>query len=105
MTSFQCMGMLSIALALSCSSGPSAPPQTAANPAGQPGHNSDGDQCEVLFSRVDANSDAKLSEAEFSTIPHPQEQNSHTTFVLRDQNQDGALSKEEFCAPERVALR
>ena len=59
-------------------------------------------RCEEHFARFDANGDGSVSEPELSAFPHPHG-DAHEVFAARDENHDGRLTKEEFCAPWSAA--
>lgn len=61
------------------------------------GHMAPGARCENHFEMYDANSDGKMSEAEFSAWPHARGE-AATLFSQRDQDDDGTLTQAEFCS-------
>jgi hypothetical protein len=80
---------------------PGAGPGMGMGPRGAPGMGGGrrgGPRCDAHFAQFDASGDANISEAEFTALPHPHG-DAHAIFTARDQNHDGLLTKEEFCAP------
>jgi hypothetical protein len=55
-------------------------------------------RCDDHFARFDANADGSVTESEFTALPHPHA-DPRSVFASRDQDHDGKLSKQEFCAP------
>lgn len=53
--------------------------------------------CESRFARLDTDHDGKLTLKEFEAMQNPGGR-SEGLFRIRDLNQDGFLSKQEFCA-------
>jgi hypothetical protein len=86
--------------------GPCAGPRMGIAPGVAPGmgrgpSRGGGRRCEAHFARFDTNGDANISDAEFTALPHPHG-DAHAIFSTRDQNDDGLLTKAEFCAPWRA---
>lgn len=56
-----------------------------------------GPRCAARFKMFDADSDGRVSKAEFAAHPHPHG-DAEQIFTARDANQDGFLTPEEFCS-------
>lgn len=50
---------------------------------------------------MDTNRDGQITKEEFTAVPHPGA-TTERIFADRDQNSDGVLTMDEFCAPARI---